>query len=480
MRVPWSKGDSPPGAARVNPDDGTTASQAGATRPNAFVRLYRGETSYDFVGRKKIWFLISGLIILAGVASLATRGLNLGIDFRGGTSWQVNANGMSVGTARSVLSKMGLRGATAVSLGTGSSRKIEVQADLLAEPAAKRDATEKAVSAALAKATKQSPSAVTLKDVGPTWGGQVTSKAELALIVFFIAIALYITFRFEWKMAGAALIAVVHDILVTVGIYSLAGFQVTPDTVVAFLTILGYSLYDTIVVFDRVQENAKGLGASGRMTYASTVNLSMNQVMARSLNTSLVAVLPVASVLFVGAYVLGATTLQYFGLALFIGLMTGAYSSIFIASPLLAGFKEREPRYVTIRQKLQARGDAALVLTPLAAASSTLGGSDTSGRRSEAARRSSNQRRAAARVADASARRSSPDLLRPSGDGLVAGTSVAGDGAGSIVQPSPGGGSAARSAPRGHSGPARKSASGAARSRPARTAPKPRKKRRKR
>ena len=175
---------------------------------------------------------------------------------------------------------------------------------------------------------------------------------------------LYISVRFEFKMAVAAIVAVIHDILVTVGIYSLTGFQVTPDTVVAVLTVLGYSLYDTVVVFDRIRENSKGLGASGRITYSEMVNLSMNQTLARSINTSLVAIVPVLSVLVVGSFILGATSLQDFGLALVIGLTSGAYSSIFIASPLLAMMKEREPRYTTIRQRLEARGERGAVLTP--------------------------------------------------------------------------------------------------------------------
>ena len=222
---------------------------------------------------------------------------------------------------------------------------------------------------ALAKAAHTTPDNVNFNDVGPTWGGQVTRDAIKALIIFFIAVTLYISVRFEFKMAVAAIVAVIHDILVTVGIYSLTGFQVTPDTVVAVLTVLGYSLYDTVVVFDRIRENSKGLGASGRITYSEMVNLSMNQTLARSINTSLVAIMPVLSVLVVGSFILGATSLQDFGLALVIGLTSGAYSSIFIASPLLAMMKEREPRYITIRQRLEARGgDRGAVLTPAAAA----------------------------------------------------------------------------------------------------------------
>ncbi len=169
-------------------------------------------------------------------------------------------------------------------------------------------------------------------------------------------------------MAISALVALLHDILVTVGIYALSGFQVSPATVIAFLTILGYSLYDTIVVFDKIEENVKGIGASGRLTYTETVNLSMNQVLMRSINTSLVAIMPIFSILVIGSLALGASALQDFGLALFIGLLTGAYSSIFIASPVLAQLKEREPRYVQIRERLAARPVATAPLTPAAVA----------------------------------------------------------------------------------------------------------------
>ena len=196
--------------------------------------------------------------------------------------------------------------------------------------------------------------------IGPTWGSQVTKKAFEALIAFFIAVVAYISIRFEPKMALAAFLAMVHDLLVTVGIYAIFGFQVTPDTVVAVLTILGYSLYDTVVVFDRVRDNTKPFAASGRMTYSAMVNLSMNQTLARSINTSMVAILPVLSVLLVGAELLGAITLQSYGVALTVGLLSGAYSSIFIASPLLAIMKEREPKYIAVRQRLLSKGDRAI------------------------------------------------------------------------------------------------------------------------
>ncbi len=337
----------------------------GAKRPGVLRRLYRGETKFDFVGRRRWWYLISGLVIIAGLVSLGVRGLNFGIDFRGGTSWEVQAPGISAAKARSVLTPIGLGGSTIQVLG---SRTLEVQSDLYNLTAAHRSALETKVSSVLAGLAHVPVGAVSLTDVGPTWGSQITDKALLALIVFFVAITAYISVRFEWKMAIAALVAVFHDILVTLGIYALSGFQVTPDTIIAFLTILGYSLYDTIVVFDRVADNAKGLGSTGRMSYSSVVNLSMNQTLSRSINTSLVAIIPTLSVLVLGAYVLGALSLQYFGLALVIGLTSGAYSSLFIASPLLASLKEREPRYATIRQRLASRGEDMMMLTPLAAA----------------------------------------------------------------------------------------------------------------
>ena len=336
-------------------------------RPNALVRMYRGDTAFDFVGRRRTWYLISGIVILVGLVSLGTRGLNLSIDFRGGTSWTVQTSTMSAQKATNLAKAAGITRPTVLVLGSnlGNSRTIEVEADLTRLSTAAKQHDEDALSTSLGAATHQE---VSVDDVGPTWGGQVTSKAVEALIAFFILIVVYITLRFEWKMAVAALIAMIHDLLVTVGVYSLTGFQVSPDTVIAILTILGYSLYDTVVVFDRVGENTKGLGASGRMTYQDVVNLSMNQVLARSINTSLVAIIPVLAVLLVGAELLGATTLQDFGLALVIGLTSGAYSSIFIASPILSSMKEREPRYLSIRQKLANRSDRDGLLSPRAAA----------------------------------------------------------------------------------------------------------------
>lgn len=346
------------------------------SRPNVLLRLYRGQTSFDFIGNAKWWFGISSLIILIGLVSLFTRGLNEGIDFKGGQSWTVASQTLTVAQATKAAEAAGATSPTVVQLTNhlNGTRQIEVTVDLNSKSAAEKQVVETNVTNALAKAADTSVKNVNFSEVGPSWGSQVSKRAIEALIVFFIAVALYISARFEFKMAIAAIVAVVHDVLVVVGIYSLTGFQVTPDTVVAVLTVLGYSLYDTVVVFDRIRDNAQGLGASGRITYSEMVNLSMNQTLARSINTSLVAIIPVLSVLVVGSYVLGATSLENFGLALVIGLTSGAYSSIFIASPLLSIMKEREPRYIAIRQRLEARGERsgrATALTPAMAAAMT-------------------------------------------------------------------------------------------------------------
>jgi preprotein translocase subunit SecF len=359
--------------ATTNPPDATRAS-------NPFIRLYRGETSFDFIGRRRWWYILSTVIIVAGLVSLTTRGFNLGIDFKGGTSWEVTAPNLPVSTVTKAVEAAGVNQPVVEALGTGANTEIQVQADLSKLPTAKQQSITTDVTNILASLAHTSSGNVALTSVGPTWGSEITKKAVIAVIVFFLVVVLYISFRFEWKMSLAAIIAVIHDLLVTAGIYSLFGFQVTPDTVIAILTILGYSLYDTVVVFDRIRDSTRGLGASGRMTYEDVVNLSMNQVLARSINTSLVAILPVLSVLVIGAEILGASTLQYFGLALVIGLTSGAYSSIFIASPILAQLKEREPRYVNIREKLASRDSRAGLLTP-AAAAAMLGASDSSGRR---------------------------------------------------------------------------------------------------
>lgn len=332
--------------------------------PGHLGRLYQGLTTVDFVGRKKIWFIISVVVIVLGLGSLAIRGFNLGIDFKGGSSWEVLAPHSSINAMTSAVQRAGLPQPTVQKLGSDT---YEVTADLNNLSTARQNSVSAAVIAEMAKAAGVSQNQVSMSSVGPTWGGEITRRAVEALVVFFIAVVAYISMRFEPKMAMAAFAAMVHDLLVTVGVYSIFGFQITPDTVIAILTILGYSLYDTVVVFDRVRDNTATVLKSGDLTYADMVNLSMNQTLARSINTSLVAILPVFSVLIVGAYILGATTLENYGLALVVGLLSGAYSSIFIASPLLSMLKEREPRFRELAERVSSRVDRER-LTPAAAA----------------------------------------------------------------------------------------------------------------
>jgi preprotein translocase subunit SecF len=309
--------------------------------------FYHERTHFNFIEHSWRWAILSGTLILISLIALGVRGLNLGIDFEGGTQWQFTvANGSaSVNDVRDALKPVGLGDAKVLIIGNDSAR---VQAKDLS-PAAQARVTD-----VLAKYAGVDPSQVTIKNVGATWGDKVSSKALQALIVFFIAIAIYLTFRFEWRMALAAIIAVIHDIIITVGVYAVTQFEVVPATVVAFLTILGYSLYDTVVVFDKVKDNQARLGTERGDTYSAMVNRSLNQVLMRSINTSLVAVLPVASLLIVGTYVFGGLVLKDFALALFVGLTVGAYSSIFVATPVLAWLKEREPRYRALRERAAA------------------------------------------------------------------------------------------------------------------------------
>ena len=308
-------------------------------------RLYHGETSFDFVGKRKLGFAFSLILVLLTLGSLFTRGLSLGIDFEGGVAWQVPSSAtMDVDAARSVLDDNGIQteNAKVQTLTSGTTTSIRIQVgDQTAEVRAK-------VQTELATKAVVDINEVSVSSVSSSWGRSITEKAVRALIVFMVLVGIYIAWRFEWRMALAAILAMLHDVLISVGVYSLIGFEVTPATVVAFLTILGFSLYDTIVVFDKVKDNIDKFGPS-RTSMADITNVSMNQVLMRSLNTSLAAVLPVLSLLVLGSGVLGAVALREFAIALLVGLITGSYSSIFIASPLLTIFKQRESRYKNLR-----------------------------------------------------------------------------------------------------------------------------------
>ena len=307
-------------------------------------RLYHGETAIDFYGRRWWGLAASGLLVVITVVSLFTQGLNLGLDFEGGVAWEVPSSNLTINQARATLDAHGINstGAKVQERTSASGRVIEIQVG--DQSVAKRQEIQEA----LAAAAKVNTESVSVNSVSSTWGRSITEKAVRALIIFLILVALFIAWRLEWRMALAAIIAMLHDVLISVGVYSIFRFQVTPATVVAFLTILGFSLYDTIVVFDKVNENTDRFAGS-RVPYADVINVSMNQVLMRSINTSLAAVLPVLSLLVLGAGILGAVTLREFALALLVGLLTGSYSSIFIASPLLAMVKQREPRYRSFR-----------------------------------------------------------------------------------------------------------------------------------
>ncbi len=455
--------EAPAGAAAF---DGERAEEAGSAprHHGLFRRLYYGETNFEFVGRKRLWFLLSSIVIFAGVISLGFRGLNLDIQFVGGTAWTVQSPTLSVTQTRNALSPYGIGGSTITILGSGAKRSIQVEAKIpKGQTPAETQRQLTKIQDVMAGLARINPSQVSIQSVGPSWGGDVTKKAIEALIVFFILVSLYISVFFEWRMALAAVLAVIHDILVTVGIYSLTGFDVTPDTVVAILTILGYSLYDTVVVFDRVRDNLKGVGSTGRLTISDVVNLSMNQTLARSINTSTVAVLPILAVLLLGAEVLGATTLEYFGLALIIGLTSGAYSSIFIASPLVAVLKEREPRWRRVRDRLVSRNER-LALSPLAFATGLLsdgGGAGGKGRSPRAAQRAAERRagRLQPTGGGSGARRPRPDRLaeqdgvEQDGAGAVEAESVEAEAVGSRILPRSGaGGAVGQSRPRRPSG----------------------------
>ena len=399
---------------------------AGVDRKHRPSDFFHERTNFKFIQHTRTYIIMFLVVVLGGLALLALKPLNLGIDFRGGVSWQVNiAKGTPASAAeiRKIIDKIGITDYKAT-ISTGNRRTIRVQAQLVDDPIkAIRSAIAKAtgkvtndvsntqvgvkntftvtkvsnpnkaaVVAALtpkvlgtAKATvtvnktdvtvnlDQAPKSVrervskdlatyahanandvSISTVGPTWGNEVSKKALIALLVFFFVLAVYLSLRFEFKMAVAAIVAVVHDIIFTVAVYSLTQFTVSPATVTAFLTILGFSLYDTVVVFDKIKENERSL-TTVRSTYSDMANRSLNEVLMRSLSTSFVALMPVISLLVIGSGIMGATALEDFALALLAGLFVGTYSSVFVAAPLLVLWKERDPKYRAMRERKEAR-----------------------------------------------------------------------------------------------------------------------------
>ena len=337
-------------------------------------RLYRGEVSYDFVGRKKRWYIASGIVLLISVLSIAIRGLSPSIDFKGGVVFQFPKHGHSISDARAAVTAAGVTPEVVTITGTGGDARFRVETKALSQSATNNVVAK--VEASIEQKLNLKPGDISSQSVGSTWGSQITKKAVYGLIVFLIAVTIYMSFRFEWKMAAAAIIALLHDLLITAGIYSLVGFEVSPSTVIALLTILGYSLYDTVVVFDKVRENTIGLLGGSRMTFSQAANLAVNQTLVRSINTSIIALLPVAGLLIIGAGLLGAGSLKDLALALLIGLASGAYSSIFIATPLVTDFKEREPQYQSLARRVAARRTKEATGPAPAVAAATAGGGD--------------------------------------------------------------------------------------------------------
>jgi preprotein translocase subunit SecF len=313
-------------------------------------KLYRGEVSVDFVGRRRLWYAISGLILVISIVALLVRGLDFSVDFKGGAIFTFSAPSASLSQVQNAVTDGGVSGSIVQQVHTGNTTNWEVQTKALTGP--QTVTLEKKISSDLGVDTNN----ITVKTVGPLWGSQISSKAVQALIAFLIVIVIYLSIAFDLRMAIAAFVALLHDLVIATGLYALAGFQVAPATVIGLLTILGYSLYDTVVVFDKVRENTAGLLSGARTTYSQAANLALNQTLVRSINTSLIALMPVAAILVVATAVLGGSNeLEDLALVLFVGMLSGTYSSIFIATPVLADLKERQPQYRALAKRVAVR-----------------------------------------------------------------------------------------------------------------------------
>jgi preprotein translocase subunit SecF len=310
--------------------------------------LYTGKRSIDFVGRRKTWYVVSLVLFALAALGLGVRHLNLGIEFTGGSDFRIakvaSLDGFEQRARKVVADAGGVEGAKVTKVG---------QSDVRVETEKFDPDKAKSVSEALAKEFSVPADSVTTSVIGPSWGASVSKQALQALAWFLLLVSIVLAVYFRtWKMAAAALVALFHDIFITVGIYALAGFEVTPASMIGFLTILGYSLYDTVVVFDKVRENTDDAIASGRSTFSDAANLAVNQTLVRSINTTIVALLPVAAILVTGLTVIGPGTLTDLALALFVGIAVGAYSSIFIATPLYAHLREGEPEMQALAKRV--------------------------------------------------------------------------------------------------------------------------------
>ncbi|SCL47258.1 protein translocase subunit secF [Micromonospora citrea] len=321
-------------------------------------RLYRGEAGLDIIGRRKVWFAVAGALILFALLSFGLRGFHLGIEFAGGNSFQIPA---SVGTLEQTEDKVegalgaagdGARVVTTQKVGGTGGDFYEVRTTQLSAEQAN------AVKVELADEFGIGAEQISGNQVSEAWGSQVTSRALLGLVIFIAVVMVYLILRFEWRMAVAAVSSLIMNLVLTAGVYSLVGFEVTPSTVIGFLTILGFALYDVVVVFDKVQENTRGITANNNQTYGEAANLAINQSLMRSLNTSVVALLPVGGLLFIGAGLLGAGTLKDLGLVLFVGMAVAFLTSILLATPLLVLLKNYEPRIQAHNKRVLARRGA--------------------------------------------------------------------------------------------------------------------------
>lgn len=312
-------------------------------------RIYRGEISADIVGRPKIWYSISGLLLALSIAGLLVQGLNFGVEFKGGSVFTFKAPNASIEQVRAAAADGGVH--QIIVQKAGGDWRVTTESLTSAEVTK--------VKSSVSQELNVSADKVSTQVVGASWGGQIQKKAWQALLVFMILIIAYLSVAFEWRMAVAAVVALIHDLVITAGVYAWSGFEVTPATLLGFLTILGYSLYDAVVVFDMIKEVTKPLTATSKTTYSEAANHALSSTLVRSLNTSLVAILPVGAILFIGTTLFGAGTLKDLSLALFVGMIVGTYSSICVATPLLVQFKEREPKYKQIRKNIARREQSA-------------------------------------------------------------------------------------------------------------------------
>jgi len=331
-------------------------------------RLYRGEVSVNFVGRQRLWYTISGFILVISIVAVIVRGLSFSVDFKGGAVFTFPSSSATLSQVQAAVENGGVSGAI-IQQTHGQQSGWQVQTKALT--GAETIKLEQTLSTDLGVNSNN----ITVTTVGPSWGSQISGKAIEALIAFLIVIVLYLSIAFEWKMAVSAFIALLHDLVIATGIYALAGFQVSPATVIGLLTILGYSLYDTVVVFDKVRENTAGLLSGARSTYSDAANLALNQTLVRSINTSIIALLPVSAILIVATSLLAANNeLEELALVLFVGMLSGTYSSIFIATPVLCDLKEREPRYQALAKRVSVRATGGRAAQRAAAKASSRSG----------------------------------------------------------------------------------------------------------